>query len=114
MGGVGSMANLPEQQEHINKLELRAVLTSIRWRIFKQRIKKTRFLHLVDSLVSLHILKKGRSSSRSLQRIIKKINALLLLSHTLVLLGYVDTASNPADAPSRRGMKKRKWASVVL
>ena len=104
----------PEQQEHINKLELRAVLTSIRWRIFKQRIKKTRFLHLVDSLVSLHILNKGRSSSRSLQRIIKKINALLLLSHTLVLLGYVDTASNPADAPSRRGMKKRKWASVVL
>ena len=104
----------PEQQEHINKLELRAVLTSIRWRIFKQRIKKTRFLHLVDSLVSLHILNQGRSSSRSLQRIIKKINALLLLSHTLVLLGYVDTASNPADAPSRRGMKKRKWASVVL
>ena len=48
----------PEQQEHINKLELRAVLTSIRWRIFKQRIKKTRFLHLVDSLVSLHILNK--------------------------------------------------------
>ena len=100
--------------EHINRLELRACLTSIRWRIEKQRIRKIRFLHLVDSLVSLHILNKGRSSSRKLQQILKKISSLLLLSRSVCLLGYVDTAVNPADAPSRRGQHKRKWENAQL
>lgn len=91
-----------EFPEHSNRLELRACLTSIRWRIEKQRIRKVRFLHLVDSLVSLHILNKGRSSSRKLQQIPKKISSLLLLSRSVCLLGYADTAVNPVDAASRR------------
>lgn len=50
--------------EHSNRLELRACLTSIRWRIGKQRIRKVRFLHLVDSLVSLPPVEKCNRSSR--------------------------------------------------
>ena len=96
--------------EHINRLELRAVLTSVKWRILKAKQTRTRYLHLVDSLVSLHVINKGRSSSRKLRTILKKISAWLLLSANACVLGYVDTGQNPADAPSRRG-QKRKWGS---
>ena len=97
--------------EHINKLELRAVLTAIKWRVMKTKLTNARFLHLVDSLVSLHIVNKGRSSSHKLKHIMKRISAWLLLSGNSCILGYVDTGQNPADAPSRRG-EKRKWSSV--
>ena len=97
------------ETEHINRLELRAVLTSIKWRVLKARLRHGRFLHLVDSLVSLHAVNKGRSSSRKLRVVMEKISAWLLLSGNSCVLGYVDTGQNPADAPSRRG-QKRKWA----
>ena len=99
-------------RDHINRLELRSVLTSIRWRVQKQQLRNKRFLHMGDSLVSLHVLNKGRSSSRQLRSIVQKISALLLLSHSLVILGYVESSVNPADAPSRRG-KKRKWENAL-
>ena len=100
-----------EVPEHINKLELRAVLTAVKWRIMKTKLTRSKFLHLVDSLVSLHIVNKGRTSSRKLRTIMKKISAWLLLSGNACLLGYVDTGQNPADGPSRKG-QKRKWASA--
>ena len=37
--------------EHINSLELRAILTSLRWRLEHQVHHSTRFIHLTDSLV---------------------------------------------------------------
>ena len=46
--------------EHINALELRAVKTSLAWRIRELRETRCRFLHLVDSLVVLHALSRGR------------------------------------------------------
>lgn len=100
--------------EHINKLELRSVLTSLRWRVQKQKLRRRRFLHLVDSQVCLMIINKGRSSARSLQQVMKKISALLLLSRSAGLMGYVESSQNPADEPSRRGQRKRKWGSVQL
>ena len=101
------------EPEHINRLELRALLTAVKWRTLKAKQHRKRFLHLVDSLVSLHVVNKGRSSSRKLRVIMKKISAWLLLSANTCILGYVDTTQNPADAPSRRG-QKRKWASAKL
>lgn len=37
--------------EHINKLEMRAVLTSLRWRINKKHAIRSKFVHMIDSLV---------------------------------------------------------------
>eukprot|EP00435_Cladocopium_sp_Y103_P035832 s933_g9.t1 len=54
--------------EHINSLELRATFTTVRWLIQKKRCFNCRFLHLTDSLVVLHALSRGRSSSRRLRR----------------------------------------------
>ena len=96
------------KREHINVLELRAVLTSLRWRIERQRRLRTKFVHLVDSLVCLHALSRGRSSSQKLKRTLLRTNALLLVSKTQALWAYAHTKQNPADAPSRHP-RKRKW-----
>lgn len=71
------------QKEHINGLELRAILTSLRWRF------NTRLFHLTDSSVCLHALTRGRTSSRRLRRPMPRIN------------------ENPADRPSRWGQRVR-------
>ena len=88
-------------KEHINSLELRAILTSLRWRIEHQHHLRVRMVHLTDSLVCLHCLSRGRSSSRRLRRTLSRINALLLASNAQPLWGYIHTDQNPADKPSR-------------
>ncbi len=93
--------------EHINVLEMRAILTTIRWRVEKKQMRKKRFIHLTDSLVCLHALSRGRSSSRKLRRTICRINALLLVSGCQPFWGYIHTDQNPADKPSRWGRNIR-------
>lgn len=60
--------------DHINTLELRAALTSLRYRLERCRNHSTRIIHLVDSLVCLHALARGRSSSRKLRRTLARVN----------------------------------------
>eukprot|EP00435_Cladocopium_sp_Y103_P040826 s373_g11.t1 len=96
------------QPEHINNLEMRAVLTALRWRLERHKAVRCKFVHLVDSLVVLHSLSRGRSSSKKLRRTILRINALLLATRSQGVWTYVHTKLNPADAPSRRP-RKRKW-----
>lgn len=94
--------------EHINVLELRAALACLRWRVEKRQIFNTKFVHLLDSMVVLNALARGRSSSRKMRRALLKTNALLLASGCQVVWAYVHTSINPADKPSRRPVKK-KW-----
>ena len=94
-------------REHINSLELRAIMTTLRWRLEHQRHFNTRFIHLTDSLVCLHCLTRGRSSSRKLRRTMSRVNALILASNTQPVWGYIDTHQNPADKPSRWGQRVR-------
>ena len=95
--------------EHINQLELRATLTTIKWWTKKKRVSSSRILHLVDSLVALHALSRGRSSSHKLRRTVMRINSLLLGADLHPVWGYVHTSQNPADRPSRRCRVTRKW-----
>ena len=97
------------QAEHINSLELRAVLTALRWRLERHKKVHVKFVHLIDSLVGLHALSRGRSSSRKLRRTMLRIGALLLATRSQAVWTYVHTKQNPADAPSRRPLK-RKWS----
>ena len=94
--------------DHINVLELRSILTSVRWWVKKKKCTSSRFLHLTDSLVCLHSLCRGRTSSRKMRRTLIRINALLLATDLHPLWGYVHTKQNPADRPSRRPYR-RKW-----
>lgn len=95
-------------KEHINSLELRAVFTALRWRLERRGTVRSKFVHLVDSLVCLHSLSRGRTSSRKLRRTLLRTNALLLACHSSAVWTYVHTKQNPADAPSRR-VRQRKW-----
>lgn len=93
------------QGEHINGLELRAILTTLKWRITHKQHIRTRMIHLTDSLVCLHALTRGRSSSKRLRRTLCRINALLLASSSQVVWAYIHTDQNPADRPSRWSTK---------
>eukprot|EP00438_Fugacium_kawagutii_P009601 Skav222519 [mRNA] locus=scaffold2265:359570:365510:- [translate_table: standard] len=97
-------------REHINVLELRAVLCAMKWRIIKGQAQGQKMVHLTDSLVCLHSLTRGRTSSKKLRRTLARINSLLLLSNNVGVWAYVHTSLNPADAPSREHHRKRKWA----
>ena len=97
-----------DKSDHINVLELRAVFTTVKWRVEQLLQRDVRCIHLVDSLVTLHSLSRGRSSSRKLRRTIMRINSLLLASGLHPLWGYIDTKQNPADKPSRWG-SSRRW-----
>ena len=94
--------------EHINALELRSVFTTLKWRVEQRGQGDIKCVHLVDSLVVLHSLTRGRSSSRRLRRTMMRINAYLLCSGLQPIWAYVDTKQNPADRPFRRFVKK-KW-----
>ena len=93
--------------EHINLLELRAIFTGIKWKVSRSKKLGVRFLHLTDSLVCLHALTRGRSSSRKLRPILMRLNALLLAADLHPLWGYIHTSQNPADRPSRRPVRRR-------
>lgn len=88
-------------KEHINALELRGILLSIQWRLEHVPSCNMRVLHLSDSAVSISILSTGRTSSKALAYIARKINSLQLLHNMYVLSVHVDSMQNPTDAASR-------------
>ena len=87
--------------EHINALELRAVLLAVHWLLSSPSSLHRRVYLLVDSTVALFTLWKGRSSSPNLLFVLRKINALLLAGSVSLLTGWLPSELNPADAPSR-------------
>ena len=89
------------QTEHINALEIRAIYLTILWKVMNRQLVNRRMFHLTDSYVALSILSKGRTGSAKLRYIVRKINALLLVSHSLLHLAHVDSYENPTDAASR-------------
>jgi hypothetical protein len=88
-------------QQHINILEMHAVLTGILHHLSRPDSQGTRLFSLVDSLVVFFCLWKGRCSSRRLLPVLRKVNACLLASGASLQPCWVPSAWNPADAPSR-------------
>lgn len=96
--------------DHINVLEMRAVYTTLKWLTKQRHLSGVRFVHLLDSLVVLHALSRGRTSSRKMRRTLIRIQSLLLRHDLHPLWSYVHTSQNPADRPSRRGLYvKKRW-----
>ena len=87
--------------DHINKLELRAILQSVDYSVRHHKALDMRLFHVTDSYVCMSVAGKGRSGSRLLNRVLKALNA-RLLSHGLTLvLGHVESTKNPTDGASR-------------
>jgi hypothetical protein len=88
-------------EEHINRLETRAVNTAIRWVLSSPSAIGCRLLLLSDSQVVVGALSKGRSSSHSLLRVLRGVAGLVLASGLRIHLRWIASADNPADGPSR-------------
>ncbi len=102
---VGSRTWLPSarvrRHTHINKLELLATLSTVKWRLRSSKQQRCRLLHLVDSQVVGAIVTKGRTSSLVLRSTIQKLSALLIAGCVYPSYLYVASEDNPADLPSR-------------
>eukprot|EP00438_Fugacium_kawagutii_P014120 Skav213966 [mRNA] locus=scaffold2200:139314:141944:+ [translate_table: standard] len=84
-----------KQPGHINELELNAVAVFLKRRTRSHRGFSKKFFHVLDSMVSRGALAKGRSSSRRLNKVVRKCSAWSfrrLFSSCLSQLGF-----NPDD-----------------
>ena len=89
------------QSAHINVLELLALLQGLKWRGRSAAALGSRLCCFVDSQVAISVAAKGRSSSKALNRVIKRINSFCLAADIHPFFVYVRSKLNPADAPSR-------------
>ena len=90
------------RSEHINLLELRAAVHAIQWRARRGRFHSFRTMLLIDNQSILAVIAKGRSSSRSVNHLLRKLAALCCTLNIYLLVAWVDTTENPADQASRR------------
>eukprot|EP00438_Fugacium_kawagutii_P005971 Skav202222 [mRNA] locus=scaffold2694:32189:41526:+ [translate_table: standard] len=84
---------------HINVLELSVVLRLVS-RLARQRVYG-RVVVLVDSNVVRCAASKGRSSARSLMKVLRRISALCVVCGLYLVFGFVPTRLNPSDDPTR-------------
>ncbi len=92
---------------HINEKELRAAFVEIRRRARCRRHIGSRYLHLLDSAVSLGVLTRHRSTSYKLQGVLRRAAVVELAASLRPVYSFVRSAMNPADRASRRGVKKK-------
>ena len=81
---------------------------SLRWRFRTETNIGTKFLHLVDSRVTLGVVAKGRTSSWRLRRALCKVNALMLAGFSTMRLGLCEPTSTRQTA--RQGVGEAKEA----
>ena len=91
-----------KQPQHINVLELTAFLSELRRRSRDQTQHNHRFFCIVDSLVTFYVLGKGRSSSKRLNRICRRVTALTLASGLIPVSLWTISKWNFSDGASRR------------
>ena len=81
------------EPQHINILELTAFLTELRRRARNTDELGKRFFCIVDSLVCFYVLGKGRSSSKLLNRVSRRIASLSMTLWTISKWNFSDGAS---------------------
>ena len=94
-------------EQHINILEMQAFLTHLRHRARVTGTFGQRFLHILDSRVSCGVIAKGRSSSRRLNRVARRIAALALAYDNSPLTLWTISKWNFSDFASRVHEPKR-------
>jgi len=87
--------------QHINLLELRAIFAAMRWKAPSPRNFRIRKCIITDSHVALSVAAKCRSSSKRLNRILWRTNAVALTTYSHYVFVYVRAGVNAADPPSR-------------
>ena len=90
---------------HINVLEGEVFVLFLRWLLRSRQHHSKRVVVLLDSSVWVGAAAKGRSSSQ-LNRLLRKVAALVMVGNLQLHLILVPSSENPSDAPSR-GVKRR-------
>ena len=93
-------------REHSGILELKGVLTGLRWLLRSSKHFHSRLLFLIDAKAALSAVAKGRSGAPEWTGTMCSIMALLLASDCLMRPLYIPSEDNPADHPSR-GRRRR-------
>jgi hypothetical protein len=90
-----------QQHQHINVLELLAFFNYLRSVAVISKSHSQRILHVLDSRVCSCVLSKGRSSSKLLNRLLRRILGVSLAADLYVLPLWTVSAWNCSDAGSR-------------
>ena len=96
------------REDHTNEKEARAAFVEVRRRSRVMHHHGSRYLHLLDSSVSIGVPTKHRSSCYRSQRVTNRQNAVELGSNTRPIYAFVRSSQNPADWPSRRNHARSK------
>ena len=89
-------------QQHINVLEVTAVLTEFRQCLRDPDNINTRCLNVVDRLVTYFAVTKGRSGSKRMNRTLRRLMALNVASKSVMISLWTLSKWNYADVVSRR------------
>ena len=97
--------------QHINVLELLAFFNFLKLHVNKDYEHCSRILHVFDSRVCSCIVAKGRSSSTVLNRVLRRLTALMLASDLYVMPLWTISGWNFADHGSRvvKRPPKKGW-----
>ena len=90
------------QSQHINALEFTALLNYIRDIVSRPEVHSSRLFHVLDSRVSSCIVAKGRSSSRLLNRLCRRLAAFSLAADLYIMPLWTISKWNFSDAASRQ------------
>eukprot|EP00971_Amphidinium_carterae_P236640 4696746-Amphidinium_carterae.1 len=90
-----------KQDAHINEKEMLAARTAIRAAASDVSLHSTRLTVAIDSQVVVWLLRKGRSSSKKLNRLLKSCMAWMLSARLRLHPLWISTEGNPADDPTR-------------
>lgn len=87
--------------DHINNLEVRAIIHAIEWRVKHLKECHLRVFHLTDSYIAMSVISKGRSSSQMLKPLLARLATLLLAFDLYLIVSHVESSENPTDHDSR-------------
>ena len=90
-----------KRKGHINVLELEALLLSVKHQVERFKMSNCRIFHISDSYVTISVVSKGPSSSQQLQRVMKRLAAILLAHGLFLIVAHVESTENPTDHSSR-------------
>ena len=101
--------------EHIVYMEADGLLLLLAWLVRDPRNHGNRAVVLGDNVAVIFSVEKGRSSSKRLNRTIRRIAALCTAADVQLHLLYVPSAHNPSDAGSRHWLMvpQRRGASAA-
>ena len=99
---------------HINAKELGAVEKVARWATRRAALRNCRLVVQTDSAVTASVMRKGRSSTRALKGIMRRLTAVCIAERLELVVRWIPTDRNMADQPSRGALRPGPCLECVL